>query len=259
MSDALHLLVEPRLDGATLVLAFEGWNDAGEAASQAVRYVRDGVQSVPLAEIDGEEFFDFTVQRPTVRLDSARVRTVEWPRTVFHYDATDPAHAVVVGVGPEPHLRWRAYCARVAELVARLQIGRVVLLGAYVADVVYSRPVRVTGFSSDPALLDDLGVGRTGYEGPTGIVGALAEHLLRDGTPLISLWAALPHYISATSNPRGAFALVQKLVACLEVKIDVEPLRTRAAEFEQQISALVASDPELGEYVRQLKRREFAQ
>jgi proteasome assembly chaperone (PAC2) family protein len=259
VSDALHLLVEPRLDGATLILAFEGWNDAGEAASQAARYVRDGVESVPLAEIDGEEFFDFTVQRPIVRLDPERVRSIEWPRTEFHYGGADPARAVVVGVGPEPHLRWRAYCARVAELVARLRIGRVVLLGAYVADVVYSRPVRVTGFASDPIQLDDLGVGGTGYQGPTGIVGALADHLMRDGTPLISLWAALPHYISATPNPRGALALVQKLVACLDVKLDVGPLATRAAEFEQQISALVASDPELGEYVRQLKKREFSQ
>jgi predicted ATP-grasp superfamily ATP-dependent carboligase len=143
--------------------------------------------------------------------------------------------------------------------VGRLRVERVVMLGAYLADVVYSRPVHVSGFSNSPELLEELGVAPSTYQGPTGIVGVLSERLQRDGVEVLSLWAGLPHYISAVPNPRGALALIQKLSECIDVKLDVEPLRREAAVFEERISALVASDPELTEYVRQLKRREFAQ
>jgi predicted ATP-grasp superfamily ATP-dependent carboligase len=134
----------------------------------------------------------------------------------------------------------------------------VVLLGSFVADVVYSRPVRVAGYATDVEMLERIDVPESPYQGPTGILGVLAERLLRDGVELVSLWAGLPHYITASPNPRGALALLLKLSACLDIKIDVEPLRRDAAAFEQRISALVAADPELNEYVRQLKRREFA-
>ena len=136
---------------------------------------------------------------------------------------------------------------------------RVVLVGAFLADVVYSRPVGVTGFASDPSVLERIGVPASSYQGPTGIVGAIAERLRRDGIEIVSLWAGLPHYISAAPNPRGALALLHKLAELLELKLDDEPLRAEAARFEEKISAVVAGDPELTEYVRQLKRREFAQ
>ena len=177
----------------------------------------------------------------------------------FHYGAIDATREIAIGCGPEPHLRWRDYCDRVAELVSTLEIERVVLLGAYLADVVYSRPVGVTGFATSSDLLDRLGVQTSSYEGPTGIVGVLADRLTRDGVEIISLWAGLPHYISVSPNPRGALALVQKLIACLDIKLDEEPLRRDAENFERRISELVASDPELNDYVRELKRREFAQ
>jgi predicted ATP-grasp superfamily ATP-dependent carboligase len=128
-----------------------------------------------------------------------------------------------------------------------------------VADVVYSRPVRVTGYASNRETLESIDVTQNPYEGPTGIVGVLAAELAREGVELIGLWAGLPHYISASPNPRGALALLQKLIGCIDIKLDVEPLKREAAEFEERISALVAADPELTEYVRQLKRREFAQ
>jgi proteasome assembly chaperone (PAC2) family protein len=251
--------VRPELREAPLVAAFEGWNDAGEAATSAVRYVAQAVHAVPLAEIDGEEFLDFTVRRPLVRQGERGERVIEWPRTEFLYGSTDPAREIVTVLGVEPHVRWRAYCDLFAEAVGRVGVRRVVLLGAYVADVVYSRPVGVTGFATAEGLLERLGVPASHYEGPTGIVGVLAERLHRDGVEVLSLWAGLPHYISASPNPRGALALVQKLVSCLELAVDIEPLRREAAAFEERISALVASDPELSEYVRQLKRREFAQ
>ena len=165
----------------------------------------------------------------------------------------------VFAQGIEPHIRWRRYCEVFADFVTRLGVRRVVLLGSFVADVVYSRPVSVGGYASSPELLEGVGVAESPYEGPTGIVGVLAERLLRDGVELVSLWAGLPHYITACPNPRGALALIEKLSLCLDMKVDLEPLRRDVATFEDKISALVSADPELAEYVRQLKRREFAQ
>jgi predicted ATP-grasp superfamily ATP-dependent carboligase len=259
VEDALRLYVEPELRGAPMLLAFEGWNDAGEAATSAVHYVEEAIRAVPLAEIDCEEFLDFTVRRPTVQLDDDGARVIEWPKAVFRYGSIDSSHVLVTGIGIEPHLRWRAFCDLVAGLVGRLRIERVVMLGAYLADVVYSRPVSVTGFATAPEILEELGVPPSGYQGATGIVGVLAERLHCEGVEVVSFWAALPHYISAAPNPRGALALVQKLSECIGMKLDEEPLRRDAADFEEKISALVASDPELAEYVRELKRRDFAQ
>ena len=257
--DALRMTVRPELRDAQMLLAFEGWNDAGQAASSAVRFVDRSIRSAPLAELDCEEFFDFTVSRPTVRLGEGGARIIDWPHTRFRFGSIDESREIVVGWGTESHLRWQRYCDHMAELVQTLGVHRVVLLGAYLADVVYSRPVDVSGFASSPELLESLRVASSDYEGPTGIIGVLAERLRRDGVEVLSLWAGLPHYISASPNPRGALALVQKLEGCLDLKLDAEPLRLEAAGFEERISALVANDPELGEYVRQLKRREFAQ
>ncbi len=257
--DALSFFVDPVLENATLVAAFEGWNDAGEAASGAARYVEAAIHAVPLAEIDGEEFLDFTVRRPWVRAGAGGARTIEWPVTRVSYGECGPARELVVAIGVEPHLRWRAYCDLFCALVARLRVKRVVLLGAYVADVVYSRPVDVTGFASEADRLAAIGVAPSRYEGPTGIVGVLGEQLRADGVAVLSLWAGLPHYISASPNPRGSLALVQKLASALPLAIDEAPLRSEAAAFEEKISALVSGDPELSEYVRLLKKREFAQ
>ena len=258
-SDSLNIHVEPTLEHASLVAAFEGWNDAGEAATCAVQYVDAAIGSVPLAEIDGEDFLDLTVRRPLVRFGTDGRREFEWPATRFRYGSHGASHEIVVVEGIEPHLQWRRYCELFAQLVRRLAIRRVVLLGAYVADVVYSLPVGVTGFASSDSLLEEIGVRPSAYEGPTGIVGVLAERLRRDDVEVLSLWAGLPHYISATPNPRGALALVQKLKQATGLVIDTAPLEREAASFEEKISALVASDPELSEYVRQLKKREFAQ
>jgi len=255
----LRMHVQPALRDAPLLIAFEGWNDAGEAATSAVRFVDQAICSVPLAEIDGEEFLDLTVQRPLVRLDPDAGRVIDWPVTEFRYGAVDSSREIVIGLGSEPHLQWRRYCDHIVDLVERLGIQRVVLLGAYVADVVYSLPVTVTGFASRPEILEVLGVHSSAYQGPTGIVGVLADRLGRTGVEVTSFWAGLPHYISVAPNPRGALALIQTLTEYLSIKIDTDPLRRDAAVYEQRISELVAGDPELSEYVRQLKRREFAQ
>ena len=250
--------VQPTLREPALVLAFDGWNDAGEAASSAARYVSDALHCVPLAEIDPEEFYDFTVRRPCVRLHDG-ARRIEWPKSEFRFGQMDPQRDIVIGIGAEPHLRWRGYCDHVLRLVRSLRIRQAVLLGAFLADVVYSRPVHVTGFATRSEELVRLMVQPSAYQGPTGIVGVLAERLEEDGVRVVSLWAGLPHYISTSPNPRGALALVKHLCECLAFRIDESELIKAAAEFEERTAALVASDPELSDYVRQLKRREFAQ
>jgi predicted ATP-grasp superfamily ATP-dependent carboligase len=259
VSDPLRFEVEPRLHGACMIAAFEGWNDAGESATSALRYLAAAIRSVPVAEIAGEEFLDFTVRRPRVRFGAEGQRVIDWPGTRFRFGSADSSRELVVAHGVEPHVQWRRYCDLFATVVARLHVSRVVLLGAYVADVVYSRPVLVTGFASEKGMLESIDVPASHYEGPTGIVGVLGERLAQDGVEVMSLWAGLPHYISASPNPRGALALLQKLEAFMKLPVDLEPLRREAAVFEERISALVAADPELSEYVRQLKRREFAQ
>jgi len=259
VGDPLTFFALPVLENATLIAAFEGWNDAGEAATGAARYVEAAIHAVPLAEIDGEDFLDFTVRRPSVRVAAGGARVIDWPVTRISYGACDATRELVVATGCEPHLRWRAYCDTFGALVRRLRVKRVVLLGAYVADVVYSRPVDVSGFASEQDRLEAIGVAPSRYEGPTGIVGVLGERLRAESVPVLSLWAGLPHYISASPNPRGSLALVLKLASDLPLAIDDAPLRSEAAAFEHKISTLVSGDPELSEYVRLLKKREFAQ
>ncbi len=251
--------VEPTLSDPTLVLAFEGWNDAGEAASLALRYVAEQLGLAPLARIEGDAFLDLTVQRPRVRIEEGGVREIDWPAVEFHFGSLREGHDIVVGVGPEPHLRWREFCSLVEGYAQELGVRRVVLLGAYLADVVYSRPVVVSGFATQEKWLTELGVQPSHYEGPTGIVGVLGEGFRRLELDVLSLWAGLPHYITATPNPRGGLALMQTLAQSLELKLDLEPLASTAADFEERVSEMVAGDPELAEYVRELKRREFAQ
>ena len=255
--------VEPLLRTPAMILAFAGWNDAGDASTAAVRYLDEGIRSVPLAEIECEDFFDFTVRRPDVvqrrnREGSGLERLIVWPDTEFRYGAVQDGREIITGIGIEPHLRWRSYCDAVIELARRQEVGRIYLLGAYQADVVYSQPVQVTGFATDVDSFDLLGVASSDYQGPTGIVGVLASRLEEAGFPVVSLWAGLPHYINVSPNPRGALALVQRLAQLLAFPLDEEPLRKRAAEFEERINKLVTSDTELTEYVRQLKRKEFA-
>jgi hypothetical protein len=259
MAGELRLEVMPDFAEPSLLLAFEGWNDAGESATGAVRYLADALAGAPLGAIDGETYFDFTVQRPEVRIDGQGVRHIEWPEVGFRYAIVPERCEVVTGVGPEPHLHWRSFSDDVLELARRMRARRVVLLGAFLADVLYSRPVRVSGFASEGALPPEMAVQPTGYEGPTGIVGVLASRLMEAGFETVSLWAGLPHYIGVTPNPRGTLALVQKTCRLLDLPIDQGPLERKAADFEGEVSKLVAADPALSEYVRELKKREFAQ
>jgi hypothetical protein len=250
--DALTLENEPELSSPrTLLIAFSGWSDAGSAATNAVQYVAAQLSAQRFASIDGEEFFDFTVQRPLVRLDEQQIRQLDWPGWQF-----SAARNLVFATGPEPHLRWRTFCGHVVRLVEQVKIERVALLGAFLAEVLYTDPVPLTGFATDPSVLERLRISPTAYQGPTGIVGALADAVRRRSLPLFSLWAAIPHYIAGTPNPRGALALLLKLREWVDLPIDMAPLESAAATFQSQLLEAVEGNAELSKYIRNLKKGE---
>jgi predicted ATP-grasp superfamily ATP-dependent carboligase len=252
MVDPLSFDHRPELGHpTTLLLAFSGWSDAGTAATNAVQYVATQMGAKKFASIDGEEFFDFTVQRPIVRLDEQHIRSMEWPSYEF-----SAAGNLLFAVGPEPHLRWKTFCGTVMRLVQEMGVDRAVLLGAFLAEVLYTDPVPLTGFASDPSILERLRVSPTSYQGPTGIVGTVADALRRAPLPHLSLWAAIPHYIAATPNPRGTLALLLKLREWMELPIDLAPLESAAATFQEQLLAAVESNTELSDYLRGLKKGE---
>jgi hypothetical protein len=251
--------VEPALQAPALILAFQGWNDAGDAASNAADFIANALGAAPLGEIDGEHYYDFTVQRPVVAQGEDRRRTITWPRFALRYAVIPGRTELVIGVGPEPHLHWRNWCDEMVRLAQKLRVSRVVLLGAFLADVVYSLPVHVTGFAWPPQRMQELGLRASNYEGPTGIVGVLGSVYPDAGLETVSFWAGLPHYIPLTPNPRGTLALVQMAARYLDLPIDRTPLEREAAEYEGRTSELVAGDPQLAEYVRELKKRGFAQ
>lgn len=251
--------VQPILGEPTLLLAFEGWNDACESASSAVHFINDTLRGVPLADIDPDDYYDFTVRRPTVEYRAGKSSAITWPSNEFRYGVTEDGLELITGLGVEPHMRWQSYCDAILELAVDMGVQRCLLLGAYLADVVYSQPVVVTGFASDTSLLEQFHVEPTSYEGPTGVVGVLASALEQEGVEVLALWAGLPHYISATPNPRGALALLRKVSQYLEIPFDLSKLKQDALRFEEEITKVVSSDDELSEYVKELKRREFAQ
>jgi len=250
--DALTIESRPELASPrTLLMAFSGWSDAGSAATNAVQYVASQFGAAKFAAIDGEEFFDFTVQRPLVRLDDQQIRQLQWPGWEF-----SAARNFAFVTGPEPHLRWRTFCDLMMRVIEELGIERVALLGGFLAEVLYTDPVPLTGFASDPAFLERLKVSPTTYQGPTGIVGALADRIRRASLPIFSLWAAIPHYIAGTPNPRGTLALLLKLREWIELPIDTAPLETAAATFQSQLLEAVEGNAELSKYIRGLKKAE---
>jgi proteasome assembly chaperone (PAC2) family protein len=259
-AEALRIVGPTDLRTPVVILAYAGWNDGGEAATTAAAHLLETFSAAKLASLDMEEFVDFTVVRPHVRPRDGGRREIRWPDHEF-FAIRSETHAfdLIVGLGVEPHLRWRAFCAHVGELVARVGARLVILLGAFLDEVIYSQPIQVVGTSTDPQLSRDLGLAASRYEGPTGIVGVLAEMLAREGTPTLSLWARLPHYVQASPNSRAALALLQRVEAATGFPIDKTALETTAATFDQEVSEAIASDPHLSAYVRELKRRAFSQ
>jgi predicted ATP-grasp superfamily ATP-dependent carboligase len=244
----------PDLRRPVMVCAFRGWNDAGEAASAAVSFIRESVDSQDVASINPEEFFDFTAVRPTIRLTEGNTREIDWPDGTISAAYVPGAESdLVVLEATEPSLRWRRYTENVMSVARELGVRKVITLGALLADVPHSRPVAVTGLSSDSGVVEKLGFQRTSYEGPTGIVGVLHHACIQAGVESASLWASVPHYVAAAPNPKVALALVRGFEGVAGVVVDAGELESAAEDYERQVSAAVASDPEVKAFVERLE------
>src|SRR3954468_19577327 len=252
------LIWDSRPDGLrapALVCAFTGWNDAGDAASAAVQFLGSSLGAARFARMDAEEFFDFQATRPKIRLVDGRTREIEWPEVeVWAARAPRAPRDLVLVSGPEPSMRWRTFSRAVVELAEALGTQLVVTLGALLADVPHSRPVPITGLATDEALTGRLGISRTSYEGPTGIVGVLHAACQDAGVPSASLWASVPHYVAAAPNPKAALALVRKLERLVGVTVDASELEGAAADYERQVSLAVQSDPDVQAFVERLEK-----
>jgi proteasome assembly chaperone (PAC2) family protein len=245
----------PKLRRPVMVCAFKGWNDAGEAASAAVSYIRNSFDATEVARIDPEDYYDFTAVRPTVRLVEGRSREIDWPANTLSAAAVPGAEGDLVMLeGTEPSLHWRRFTQNVVTTARELDVRLVVTLGALLADVPHSRPVSITGFASDQSIVERLGFERTRYEGPTGIVGVLQHACAAAGLPAASLWASVPHYVAASPNPKVALALVRAFEGVAGVAVDAGELESAAEDYERQVSAAVASDPEVKAFVERLER-----
>jgi proteasome assembly chaperone (PAC2) family protein len=244
----------PELREPIMVCAFRGWNDAGEAASAAVQFLVESFEAKPFASIDPEDFYDFTSVRPTVRLVEGRTRAIDWPQNIF-YAAKVPGadRDMVMMHGVEPSLRWRAYCAAALEVADSMGVRMVVTLGALLADVPHSRPVAITGLASTSGLVERLGFERTSYEGPTGIVGVLHTSVAGAGIDSASLWAPVPHYVAATPNPKAALALVRGFEGVAGIAVDAGALERAAEDYDRQVTAAVATDPDVKAFVERLE------
>jgi predicted ATP-grasp superfamily ATP-dependent carboligase len=237
-----------------MVCAFKGWNDAAEAASSAVTFIGSSFGATRFASIDPEEFYDFQNTRPQIRLTEGRHREITWPDVeIFEARVPRAPRDLVLVVGSEPSYRWRTFTRSIVELAEALGVQLVVTLGALLADVPHTRPVSITGLASDEEMVERLGLGSASYEGPTGITGVLHGTCAEAGMPSASLWAAVPHYIAATPNPKAALALLRRLEGLVGVSVDGSELETAAADYERQVTLAVQSDPDVQAFVERLE------
>lgn len=267
MTDPLRWHRRPELRRPLVVVAFEGWNDAGDAASLALAYLAQTWRAEPFASIDPEEFYDFTETRPQTRLSDGRTRSIEWPEVELLSariptgpagSTAGPGRDVILIRGVEPQLKWRTFCGLLADVARGYQAEVSVILGALLADVPHTRPVRVSGSADDAELATRLGLTHSRYEGPTGIVGVLHHALSEAGIPSASFWASVPHYVHQVPSPKAALALVERSASVLGTSVNPLELRVAADEYERQVSERVADDDDAAAYVAQLEEADDA-
>lgn len=244
----------PELIDPVMVAAFEGWNDAGDAASAAVGHLDREFKGEVFAALDAEDYYDFQVNRPTVWMDGG-VRRITWPTTrlsVIRIETPKPRDLVLVR-GIEPSMRWRSFCNEILGFAHELGIEMVVVMGALLGDTPHTRPVPVTAVTSDPDLATALSLEESRYEGPTGIVGILQEACTHAGIPAVSLWAAVPHYVSQPPNPKATLALLNRLEDLLDLRVPLGELPEDARAWQVGVDQLAAEDSEVAEYVQTLE------
>lgn len=252
------LIWDRRPDGLrapAMVCAFQGWNDAGDAASSAVSFLASSLKAQRFARIDSEEFYDFQSNRPNVQFNDENEREIVWPAVeVLEASAPRAPRDLVLVQGVEPSLRWRSFTRHIVDLAEALGVQVVVSLGALLGDVPHTRPVAMSGHATDPALMERLGMQASTYEGPTGIVGVLHAACAEAGLPSASLWAGVPHYVAAAANPKAALALVRRVEGLIGVSVDVSELESAAADYERQVGLAVQSDPDIQAFVERLEQ-----
>ena len=247
--DELPVLVDP-----VMLCAFEGWNDAGDSARGAIAHLIDVWDAQLLTELDSEEYYDYQVNRPVISIDDSGVRQLTWPGTRL-YVARLPLSPrdVILVHGLEPNMKWQQFVREILALAAELEVQLVVTLGALLSDSPQTRPVPVTGSSTDLALCDQMGIEASVYEGPTGIVGVIQDACTRFEIPAISLWAAVPHYVASPPCPKATLALVGRIEDLLDVPVPLGDLPEEARAWEVGVDELASEDDEIEEYVKQLE------
>ncbi len=249
----LRELVDP-----VVVVAFGGWNDAGNAATGAVEHLVDAYDAEPVFALDPDDFYDFQVNRPQVSLDDDGDREITWPTTALKVAELPDGRDLVLVLGLEPNLRWRQFATLVTSALSSANVTRVHLLGALLADTPHTRPIPVSVSTSDRTLESELGLAPSTYEGPTGIVGVLADTLARAGMQTVMLWAAIPHYVSHPSCPKATLALLSQLEQLLDASLELGDLPELARAWERGVDELAADDSEVAEYVATLEQQQDA-
>lgn len=260
------------LSGRLLVVAFEGWNDAGEAATGAVRTLKDLLDLTEVAQVDPEVYFDYQFNRPTVSTNEEGQRQIEWPGAVMYGPATpgstgaslaDDAQLRVSGtnagniyllLGTEPSRSWKSFAAEILDAALAADVSGVVFLGAMLADVPHTRPISIFVSSENPAVRSELQIERSNYEGPVGILSVLSNAAETVGIPTLSIWASVPHYVHNAPSPKAILALIDKLEEIIDVVIPRGDLVAEAAEWESGINTLAAEDEEMAAYIAQLEQ-----
>jgi proteasome assembly chaperone (PAC2) family protein len=252
----LNLSFRPELRRPVLVAAFRGWNDGGQGASLGAGYLAKQWGASRFAEIDPESFYDFQATRPQVSLEEGMTRKLDWPDNgFFHAEIPGTGRDAVILLGTEPNLRWRSFSELVLGLAKDFGVERVVTFGSLLADVPHTRPAPVTAAATDETLMSELGLEPSRYEGPTGIVGVLLDACRRAEISSLSLWAAVPHYVSLAPSPRAALALVRRFGELMEIDVDLAELQQAADDYSEQVSEAVSSDADTAAYVEELERR----
>jgi predicted ATP-grasp superfamily ATP-dependent carboligase len=246
----------PVLDRPVLIAAFRGWNDGAQGASLAGGFLAKTWGAEQFASIDPEEFYDFQATRPMVSLVDGITRQIDWPENDFYHASPEGiGRSALLLLGVEPSMRWRRFSSLIVDLAREYDVEMVVTLGALLADVPHTRPSPVTGTAGDQQLVEQLGLQMSRYEGPTGIVGVLHDACNKASLPSVSLWAAVPHYVSLAPSPRAALALCQRLGDLLETTIDTAELEQAVDPYTERVTEAVSSDEETAEYVQELERR----
>lgn len=256
----------PLLRNPVMIMAFSGWNDAADGASGAIEHLLsiwrdkdDEIVPQLIADVEPEDFYDFQVNRPQVSIDETSIRSITWPSTqVFGLEIPSMSRDLVIVTGVEPSMRWKSFTADLLDLADDLEVSLVVTLGSLLADAPHSRPITVTGTGAHPNIAERLGVSVSRYEGPTGILGIVQDGCLRRGIDAISLWAAVPHYASASPSPKASLALINALEDFLDSTIPLGDLPQESDAWEKSVDELAAEDSEVAEYVKSLEESKDA-